>query len=368
MRKQLIRQLAVYLLFFIGLLTMLYPFYVNAINNYLDQRRMSVMLKNNQKDFERSKEMNKVNEQLKESNLQLQDPFTEEHLSKKTASYYQKHLIGRINIPKLALDIPLYDITNNELMEQGATVLQGTSFPIGGENTHSVISGHRGLPKRELFTNLPNLEEGDFFILEVLGKKLAYKVQNIQVVEPSDTEVLKIVPQKDLVTLLTCTPYMINSHRLLVTGERTPYTKNVKKQEQQGNSWRYWQQCSIILGMFLLILGFSLLIYRKILKYQIRNYRIDLKIWIDQDQVLTLYDKKGKKKQYRNEKIYQLRPSSDGSVIFENLPGDVYVIKSGEEWVAQLGIKKKKQKISVFKINSSYTYQKILTGYQFTKK
>lgn len=147
------------------------------------------------------------------------DDVSKGSLSQET---FSEHIIGTINIPKLNLEIPLFDTTNAELLENGATVLNGTSQPVGGASTHSVITGHRGLPRRELFTNLPDLKEGDIFLIRVLKKTLTYEVEDIQIVEPDETSSLKIQDGKDLITLITCTPYMVNSHRLLVTGHRIP--------------------------------------------------------------------------------------------------------------------------------------------------
>ncbi|MGO3607855.1 MAG: class C sortase, partial [Pseudolactococcus laudensis] len=121
------------------------------------------------------------------------------------------------------VSLPIFDETNNELLEKGATVLQGTSFPIGGKGTHSVITGHTGLPEKKLFTDLEKLKKGDLFYIEVSGKKLAYRVERFKTVLPTELDSLKIEDSSDLVTLLTCTPYMINTHRLLVTGVRVGF-------------------------------------------------------------------------------------------------------------------------------------------------
>ncbi|OTN94487.1 srtC [Enterococcus faecium] len=124
-------------------------------------------------------------------------------------------------------------------MEKGSSLLEGTSFPTGGKNTHAVISGHRGLPQVKLFTDLPELQEGDEFYLEVYGETLVYQVDQIKTVVPTDTQDLQIESGKDLVTLLTCTPYMINSHRLLVRG--IPYhpkvTDGIKKSHSNNSSF-----------------------------------------------------------------------------------------------------------------------------------
>ena len=179
-----------------------------------------------------------------------QDPFNSEQKVKQ--AYVKKHLIGRIAIPKIEVDLPLFDTTNNTLLDQGAVVLPGTSYPRGGKNTHTVISAHGGLPTKRYFTGLKKLKKGQQFLIEVNGKKLAYKVFRIQTVKPDQTESLQIESAQDLATLMTCTPYMINSHRLLVTGKREPYTESLGQAAKSADQWRFWKSAAIIGGVLLL--------------------------------------------------------------------------------------------------------------------
>lgn len=370
MKKQVISQTIILVIFLIGLLTMTYPFYVDALNNFLDQKRMEAVLKENKAEYEAERaKMAEENAELQASNLQIgSDPFGETGATEKAEAYYQEHLIGKVNIPKLSLEIPLYDMTNNELLERGATVLQGTSFPIGGESTHSVISGHRGLPNRELFTNIPDLAIGDVFLLEVLGETLAYEVRETQVVEPQDTDVLKIIPGKDLVTLLTCTPYMINSHRLLVTGERVPYTPEIKQQKAEGDRWRKWKQIGIVAGVVFFVGLLFFLMYRGIARYRLSKLRINLPFVLEAGQSVMLYDKSGKKPQMRNQQPYQVLTNEAGVGVFEDLPGNIYTIKTEKEWIARMGIKKKRQAVTVFKTNPKYSCRQQVEGHRFVKK
>lgn len=134
-------------------------------------------------------------------------------------------IMGSIEIPKIDVDLPIYHGTSDEVLQVGIGHIQGTSLPIGGENTHCVLSGHRGLPGSKLFTRLDEMEEGDLFFIQVLGETLAYKVYNIQVIEPDDVSVMEIQAGRDDCSLITCTPYGLNTHRLVVTGERVPYEK-----------------------------------------------------------------------------------------------------------------------------------------------
>lgn len=134
-------------------------------------------------------------------------------------------IMGSIEIPKIDVDLPIYHGTSDEVLQVGIGHIMGTSLPIGGENTHAVLSGHRGLPGSKLFTRLDEMEEGDLFFIQVMGNTLAYKVYDIRVVDPDNTEVMEIKAGRDDVSLVTCTPYGLNTHRLVVTGERVPYEK-----------------------------------------------------------------------------------------------------------------------------------------------
>ena len=129
-------------------------------------------------------------------------------------------VMGSIVIPKISVDLPIYHGTSEEALAAGAGHLYGTSLPVGGKSTHSVITGHRGLVEAMMFTRLDEVRKGDFFYIEVMGQTLGYKVDRISVILPDDTSQLRIVPGEDRVTLMTCTPYGVNTHRLLVSGHR----------------------------------------------------------------------------------------------------------------------------------------------------
>ena len=145
-------------------------------------------------------------------------------------------MMGYISVPKIDVRIPIYHGTSSDILQKGVGHLEGSSFPVGGESTHAILSAHRGLPSSRLFTDLDQLEEGDIFYIYVLNEVLAYQVDQILVTEPSETEALKIVDGKDYVTLVTCTPYAINTHRLLVRGERIEYNKQVEEQTVEDRS------------------------------------------------------------------------------------------------------------------------------------
>lgn len=161
----------------------------------------------------------------------LADPYTEKEKKEGIIEYARMlqigEMIGHVEIPKINEDLPIYAGTSESILQKGAGHLEGTSLPVGGIGTHTVITAHRGLPTAKLFRNLDRLIEGDVFLIHNLETTLAYKVDQIMVVEPSNFEPVLVIEGGDYATLLTCTPYMINSHRLLVRGHRVDYTEAI---------------------------------------------------------------------------------------------------------------------------------------------
>lgn len=131
-------------------------------------------------------------------------------------------VMGFVEIPSIRVSLPIYHYTTEDVLKKGAGHLAGSSLPVGGKGTHTVVSAHRGLPSAKMFTDLNLLEEGDVFIFRVLDRKFTYQVDRIKVVEPDETEDLAAAPGEDLATLVTCTPYGVNTQRLLVRGHRVP--------------------------------------------------------------------------------------------------------------------------------------------------
>ncbi|CYV63350.1 class C sortase [Streptococcus suis] len=221
----------------IGILS--YPFIRNSLNDLMNQQIIQhYQQQANQKSTEEYQqklaEMEAKNKQFAYQNISPGfDPFSEE--AKKVEdlkTVYEDHVLGVISIPKIQIRLPIFDQTREDFLARGATYLEGTSFPIGGESTHSVISGHRGLTEAKLFTDLSDLVEGDRFYIELKESEIhAYQVDKIQVVDPSDVSSLQIVEGQDYVTLVTCTPYMVNSHRILVRGHRIPYKAEIMEAE-----------------------------------------------------------------------------------------------------------------------------------------
>lgn len=139
--------------------------------------------------------------------------------------------MGTIEIPKISVNLPIYHGTDSQTLEKGVGHLRQTALPIGGEGTHAVLTGHTGLPNARLFDGLIKLEVGDKFYLHVLGQTLSYEVDEINIVRPEEISLLNPIPGEDHVTLLTCTPYGVNTHRLLIRGVRIPYSEEERQQQ-----------------------------------------------------------------------------------------------------------------------------------------
>lgn len=215
--------------FFIGLLTLFYP----TLSNYYNEKKQSRMISNyenilnstNTINFDELKE--KAINYNKELNKLKEPLFNYGNLN----NYYdllninKDGMMGYLTIDKIKVELPIYHGTSNEVLNSSVGHLEGTSLPIGGPSTHSVLSAHRGLPSAKLFTNLDKLEIGDTFKITILDEVLNYQIDKIMIVKPNNRNNIKIEENKDYVTLLTCTPYGINTHRLLVRGTRIENTK-----------------------------------------------------------------------------------------------------------------------------------------------
>lgn len=171
-------------------------------------------------------------------------------------------IMGYLEIPAIEVFLPVYHGTKEKVLEQGAGHLFGSSLPVGGTGTHAVIAAHTGLSSRILFTDLDQLKKGDVFFLNMLGEKLAYQIDQIETVLPDRTDLLEIEKDKDYVTLVTCTPYGINSHRLLVRGERIPYSESVQtqKEKESASGFLIWGRRFFWLSLLILLVAGVLLL------------------------------------------------------------------------------------------------------------
>ena len=178
--------------------------------------------------------------------------------------------IGYITIPKIDVELPIFRGASDEVLAQGVGHLERSSLPVGGVGTHSVLSAHRGLPTSHLFRDLGKLSKGDIFVIDALDEKIAYEVESINTVLPYEVESLRIQEDRDLCTLVTCDPYMINSHRMLVTGHRVDYveTEVESASVDQISFFEKYIEYFIIAGAFLLLAFISWLIRRRMKKAQ----------------------------------------------------------------------------------------------------
>lgn len=257
------------LLFFIGVL--LYP----TISDYLSRINSSQVISSYQEEVidmdEEEKtamldEARSYNVSLN-GELALYDPFsTNVNTDPKYMGILnaaRDGMIGFIQIPKIDVKLPIYHTVKESVLQKGVGHMEGTSFPIGGESTHAVLSGHRGLPSSVLFTDLDRLTTGDIFYIEVLGETLAYQIDQIKTVLPTETKDINIISGEDHVTLVTCTPYSVNTHRLLVRGTRVDYQEAIKEVANEVDNGLHIPYEIKILLIAVFILFFILLMMRR---------------------------------------------------------------------------------------------------------
>lgn len=238
MRKKII-SFCFGILFLIGIGALMYPVFSGWVNS----RNASKVVSGYNDTVSNLKEIDYNNfiEEAQEHNRQieqrgsLRSAFIMENEDKlktynKVLNVYGNGVMGAIRIPKIDVSLPIYHTTEDSVIQEAVGHYVGSSFPIGGEGTHSILSGHRGLPSARLFTDLDQMKNGDKFYIDIMGETHAYEVDNIQIVLPNVLDSLDVVPGKDYVTLITCTPYGVNTHRMLVRGTRIPY---VPEDEQE---------------------------------------------------------------------------------------------------------------------------------------
>lgn len=259
------------LLFWAGFLICIFP----VISNIVERQRQAdavatyrqTMEKEDEKEIEeKCRQANEYNEML----FQAKGGIVEETEEKKYEELLNIHgtdIMGSLEIPKIQVELPIYHGTEDEVLSNGIGHLEGTSLPIGGENTHSVLTGHRGLPSSKLLVRLDEMKIGDLFFIHTYKEVMAYKVEDIMVVKPEDTAWMEIKGEKDLVSLVTCTPFGINSHRLIVTGHRVDYKeKEYIKIKPQLPSVR-----EIIVTVFPILFVVSIVVIE--IKNRIQTYR-----------------------------------------------------------------------------------------------
>lgn len=221
----------------LGVSVMLYPIISNYLFSNKYNGKITTYINTSQEETEKNKrnileDAKNYNEEL--GSIKVFDIFKEKN--EKTTEKYQNTLkvtgdgmMGYLEIPKIDIKLPIFHGTSEQILQKGVGHLEGTSLPIGGPTTHSVLTGHRGLPSSKLFTDINQLQAGDIFYIYILDNILAYQIDKISVIEPTDVSELNLIAGEDYVTLMTCTPYGINTHRLLVRGKRIEYDVEYSK-------------------------------------------------------------------------------------------------------------------------------------------
>ena len=280
MKRRYLQIILAAVLFLLALGLTLYP----VISNYYNQRHQSQIQTAYRKVLEQTDtaELKRIREQAAAYNAAITPgaagkAYTQESITVASEDYVNQlnvggsGIMGYIEIPKIHVDLPIYHGTGSDSLDRGTGHLLGSSLPVGGESTHTIITGHSGMASQKMFTDLEQLQEGDVFYLRVLDETLAYEVKAVHTVLPHDTTYLGIVPGQDLCTLVTCTPTGINTHRLLVQGSRIPYEPTIEDQNAESeyevaasSHWedQYWLGIRLgLAAMVCIVLLLNVLLY-----------------------------------------------------------------------------------------------------------
>jgi len=275
MRKFALSRYIYVLVFLTGAVAFLYPLISNIINSQ-SQTRMISNYREEVASFDETmrvqlfSEAQLYNQFIFSLEGNVTDEITEAERSTTNVVYMNVlstgEAIGYVKIPKLDVELPIYRGTSDAVLSVGVGHLERSSLPIGGESTHSVLMAHRGLPSSRMFRDLQMLEIGDIFLVETLGVTLAYEVESIRIVLPTEVESLQVQKGRDLCTLATCEPYMINSHRLLVTGHRITYVEAYEDPPVEGHISfaQKYREYFFIVVTFVLVWLFILLVRRRL--------------------------------------------------------------------------------------------------------
>ena len=286
MKKKNRKRILGLLIIMTGLLLAAYP----AISNYVFENRADSLVYSYEEvadDLEDMKKnelwelANEYNKTLRSNTVRFYDPFGERfgltEMDEAVRNFADQlaldgtGVIGSVEVPVIDVKLPIYaDDTYEQALERGAALVSGTSIPVGGEGTHAVISGHTGLNTAKLFTDLTSVAVGDQFYISILGETLAYEVDEINVVDPYDFSKLLIAPEMDYCTLLTCTPYGVNSHRLLVRGVRVEYVPEVVEQireDREDTSSQWWSEyiSAIAWGLLIVLIIIVIMIFGRVI-------------------------------------------------------------------------------------------------------
>lgn len=254
MKRRYLQIILAAVLFLLALGLTLYP----VVSNYYNQRHQSQIQTAYREVLEQTDtaELERIREQAFAYNAAItpgaaEKTYTQESITAASDDYVNQldlggtGIMGYVVIPRIDVELPIYHGTGSDTLDRGTGHLLGSSLPVGGESTHTIITGHSGMASQKMFTDLEQLQEGDVFYLRVLDETLAYEVKAVHTVLPHDTTHLGIVPGQDLCTLVTCTPTGINTHRLLVQGSRIPFVPaeetEVSAASHEENTVSHWE-------------------------------------------------------------------------------------------------------------------------------
>jgi sortase A len=331
-------EIVFWLLLLCGLFLLLYP----TGSNLWNERHQSHALANYQTGVENLKkeEYETLLSQAHQYNASLLEQADRYHMGEEEEKMYENifcveenGIMGAVEIPKIDILLPIYHGTKESVLQMGVGHLPGSSLPVGGENAHCVLVGHRGLPSAKLFTDLDKLVEGDLFFLRILNETYTYQVDQILVVEPDQMDALKISEGKDECTLVTCTPYGINSHRLLVRGQRTQ-TPQKTTEKKKSNLWKK----QVFFLIMAVVLSLALIAKKTVSVCAQEKETGSISIKMQWDGIgisggnLTLYRLKEKSEaeeiKKKKGKGIKKEINQDGTVTFFNLkPGYYYLVQ-----------------------------------------
>ena len=268
-RRQILSIIGLVLVFLLALGFMLYPLISSKVNaKYASEIQTSyeaVIEKADNSALLDAKEKAIAYNESITPGASVDDAYSQDALLTATRDYdgllniAGDGIMGYVKIPKIGVQLPIYHGTDNDSLERGIGHLLGSSLPVGGDSTHTILTAHSGMASQKMFSDLPQLEIGAVFYLRILGETLAYQVDQINTVLPHDTTFLGIEQGEDLATLVTCTPFGVNTHRLLVRGERIPYEEaetivETTQEEVTESTWEQHYLKGILIGIFVVII------------------------------------------------------------------------------------------------------------------
>ena len=265
------------IMFLLGSLIFFYP----TISNYIANKEFQGAIKTYNKSVKKiseedlTEELNKAIKYNNELNgTEIHDPFEPgsgyivPDNYKDVLNVSGDGIMGYIQIPKISLKLPIYHTSSEKVLEKGIGHLETTALPIGGVGNNPILTGHRGLPQAELFTRLDEVKKGNIIYIHVLNKHLSYEVDSIKVIKPDDVGTLKAIKGRDMITLITCTPYGINTHRLIIQGKRVPYVPIKEKNNSSVGTVKLTESMKsrvygVIVGIIILIIILFIMKKRK---------------------------------------------------------------------------------------------------------